>query len=289
MLAMPAEKSGQDEFDFEYGTSSATTSSTSNRRSARCSFASTRKVTERERAPGRAAEGAVRLAAPPRAQVPVRAAGPGRAPPARVRGRRRRAVRQGGPPDLMRRAIAELQEAGIEPDIWKIEGLDQRDDCVAIAEQCRDGRSRPRGVRRPRPGRRRRGRRPLAPRGARRSRLPGFAIGRSIWWEPLKAFVDGSLPRDPAARRSARTTTGSSTCTRRQASEGRNAWPSSRRSTWWGVQRVVARRRAAGAGRSGEDDPRDREHGHPRDQRDGGDGEISEYHTHVRIRFRLER
>ncbi len=27
----------------------------------------------------------------------------------------------------------------------------------------------------------------------------GFAIGRSIWWDPLKAFLDGSLERDAAA------------------------------------------------------------------------------------------
>ena len=28
----------------------------------------------------------------------------------------------------------------------------------------------------------------------------GFAIGRSIWWEPLKAFVDGTLGREEAAK-----------------------------------------------------------------------------------------
>jgi 5-dehydro-2-deoxygluconokinase len=27
----------------------------------------------------------------------------------------------------------------------------------------------------------------------------GFAIGRSIWWDPLKAFVDGSSERGAAA------------------------------------------------------------------------------------------
>jgi myo-inositol catabolism protein IolC len=27
----------------------------------------------------------------------------------------------------------------------------------------------------------------------------GFAIGRSIWWNPLKAYVDGELPRDEAS------------------------------------------------------------------------------------------
>ena len=27
----------------------------------------------------------------------------------------------------------------------------------------------------------------------------GFAIGRSIWWDPLKAFVDGQAEREPSA------------------------------------------------------------------------------------------
>ena len=42
-------------------------------------------------------------------------------------------------PDLMIRAIAELQEAGVEADIWKIEGVDERADCERIAAQCRAG------------------------------------------------------------------------------------------------------------------------------------------------------
>ena len=28
----------------------------------------------------------------------------------------------------------------------------------------------------------------------------GFAIGRSIWWDPLKGFVDGNLGREEAAK-----------------------------------------------------------------------------------------
>jgi len=99
-------------------------------------------------------------------------------------------------PNLMRRAIAQLQEAGIEPDIWKIEGLDQREDCETIAQQCRvAGRDHVACV--------------VLGRGADQNKVDewlraasgvpgyqGFAIGRSIWWEPLKAFVDGSMARD---------------------------------------------------------------------------------------------
>ena len=33
-------------------------------------------------------------------------------------------------PELMVRAIRELQDAGIEPDVWKIEGIDRREDCT---------------------------------------------------------------------------------------------------------------------------------------------------------------
>src|SRR5207247_6778868 len=37
-------------------------------------------------------------------------------------------------PDLMRRTITELQDAGVEPDIWKIEGVDERSDAEMLAE-----------------------------------------------------------------------------------------------------------------------------------------------------------
>jgi myo-inositol catabolism protein IolC len=103
-------------------------------------------------------------------------------------------------PALMHRAIVELQEAGIEPDIWKIEGLDRREDCEMIAAQTRDGAGRERVVC------------VVLGRGAdddavdhwlrMGSGVPGyvgFAIGRSIWWDPLKAYVDGASPRDTTA------------------------------------------------------------------------------------------
>src|SRR3954468_24055873 len=42
-------------------------------------------------------------------------------------------------PELMRRAIADIQDAGIEVDIWKIEGVDERSDCETLAQQSRTG------------------------------------------------------------------------------------------------------------------------------------------------------
>src|SRR5205085_8730477 len=42
-------------------------------------------------------------------------------------------------PELMRRAIVDAQDAGVEVDIWKIEGVDERSDCEMLAEQSRSG------------------------------------------------------------------------------------------------------------------------------------------------------
>jgi myo-inositol catabolism protein IolC len=102
-------------------------------------------------------------------------------------------------PELMRRAIAELQGAGVEPDVWKIEGVDERADCERIAAQCRAG-----------------GRDGVVcvvlGRGADEDKVDhwlrqgapvdgyvGFAIGRSIWGDPLNGFINGSLSREDAA------------------------------------------------------------------------------------------
>jgi hypothetical protein len=41
----------------------------------------------------------------------------------------------------------------------------------------------------------------------------GFAIGRLIWWDPLKAYVDGKIERAAGRARSRRTTCDSSVST----------------------------------------------------------------------------
>lgn len=102
-------------------------------------------------------------------------------------------------PGLMLGAIRELQEAGIDPDIWKIEGLDRREDCERISEQVRSG------------GRDNvvcvvlgRGADDRAVehwlrQGAGVAGYVGFAIGRTIWWDALKGYLDGGIERDDAA------------------------------------------------------------------------------------------
>jgi myo-inositol catabolism protein IolC len=104
-------------------------------------------------------------------------------------------------PELMRRAIAETQDAGIEVDIWKIEGVDERSDCEMLVEQARSGEGRENVAC------------VLLGRGANDEKVDhwlsqaapvegftGFAIGRSIWWDALKGFLGGDLERDAAAQ-----------------------------------------------------------------------------------------
>ena len=108
-------------------------------------------------------------------------------------------------PELMRRAIEEIQNAGIEVDIWKIEGVDERSDAEMLAKQSRSGEGRENVVC------------VLLGRGANDDKVDhwltqaapvegfvGFAIGRSIWWDALKGFLDGSIEREDAAKRLAR-------------------------------------------------------------------------------------
>jgi 5-dehydro-2-deoxygluconokinase len=103
-------------------------------------------------------------------------------------------------PQLMRRAIEQIQNAGVEVDVWKIEGVDERSDAEMLAEQTRKGEGRE-GVTCV-----------LLGRGASDQKVDqwlqaaapvkgfvGFAIGRSIWWDALKAYLGGDLERSSAA------------------------------------------------------------------------------------------
>jgi 5-dehydro-2-deoxygluconokinase len=103
-------------------------------------------------------------------------------------------------PELMRRAIEEIQAFGIEVDIWKIEGVDERADATMLAEQTRVGSGREGVVC------------VVLGRGASTEKVGqwlevaapvpgfvGFAIGRSIWWDALKGWLEDELDREAAA------------------------------------------------------------------------------------------
>jgi 5-dehydro-2-deoxygluconokinase len=104
-------------------------------------------------------------------------------------------------PELMRRAIEDAQNFGVEVDVWKIEGVDEQSDAAMLAEQARTGEGRE-GVTCV-----------LLGRGASTEKVEqwlreaapvdgfiGFAIGRSIWWDALKGWLGNDLDRETAAK-----------------------------------------------------------------------------------------
>jgi myo-inositol catabolism protein IolC len=92
-------------------------------------------------------------------------------------------------PELMLEAILQLQNGGVEPDIWKIEGIEDRESCREIAQLARrEGRDRVSCV--------------VLGRGASDEKVDewlraaaglegyiGFAIGRSIFADAVKAYA----------------------------------------------------------------------------------------------------
>jgi myo-inositol catabolism protein IolC len=101
-------------------------------------------------------------------------------------------------PGLMVGAIEQLQDAGVEADVWKIEGLDRREDCervVAVAH--RNGRDKVGCI--------------ILGRGeddkkvyewlTTAARVPGFigfAVGRTVFWEPLIDWRAKKITREAA-------------------------------------------------------------------------------------------
>ncbi|MCS7235236.1 MAG: DUF2090 domain-containing protein [Armatimonadota bacterium] len=200
IFAMPVERSGQDEFDFEYGEAFGehieAFDPTFAKVLVRYNPQGDRDLNARQAGRlrrlsgwlhGRGRKFLFELLVPPTAQQLQAVGGD--------EGRYDREVR----PHLMVDAIRQLQEAGVEPDVWKIEGLDLRADCERISAQVRSG-----------------GREGVAcvvlGRGADEAAVVrwvqaaagvpgyvGFAIGRTIWWDGVKGHLEGRLSREQAA------------------------------------------------------------------------------------------
>jgi myo-inositol catabolism protein IolC len=107
-------------------------------------------------------------------------------------------------PHLMVQAIAELQDSGVEPDVWKVEGLERREDCERVVAVARSG------------GRRNVGCIVLG-RGAGDQKVRqwletaaavpgfiGFAIGRTVFWDPLVAWRSKQATREQTVAEIAR-------------------------------------------------------------------------------------
>jgi len=102
-------------------------------------------------------------------------------------------------PRLMAQAIQELQDAQVDPDVWKIEGLDRREDCETIVAAARRGGRDTVGC-------------IVLGRGeddekvrqwlATAATVPGFigfAVGRTSFWEPLVELRAKKITREAAA------------------------------------------------------------------------------------------
>jgi 5-dehydro-2-deoxygluconokinase len=107
-------------------------------------------------------------------------------------------------PRLVAQTIQELQDAGVEPDVWKIEGLERHEDCeriVAVARQ--GGRSRVGCIILGRGEDDRKVREWLATAAA----VPGFigfAVGRTSFWDPLVDWRAKKITRNAAVAEIAR-------------------------------------------------------------------------------------
>jgi 5-dehydro-2-deoxygluconokinase len=198
-LAMCVEKSGQDEFDFEYGEDFAKHIEAFNP-----TFS---KVLVRYNPEGDAAMNARQSARLKRLSEYLHKTGRKFMFELLVPAEKAQLDRLGGDkkaydrdvrPNLMIRAMETLQDAGVEPDVWKIEGLDKREDCVRIVQTAR------------RAGRGEVGCIVLG-RGEDDKKVVewlraaasvpgfiGFAVGRTTFWDPLVAWREKKLPRTEA-------------------------------------------------------------------------------------------
>jgi myo-inositol catabolism protein IolC len=107
-------------------------------------------------------------------------------------------------PSLMVQAIQELQEAQVEPDVWKIEGLDRREDCANIVSVARrEGRDDVGCIILGRGEDDKKVREWLTT-AASVPGFVGFAVGRTDFWEPLVGWLAKKITQEDAVAEVAR-------------------------------------------------------------------------------------
>ena len=107
-------------------------------------------------------------------------------------------------PGLMAQAIHQLQDAGVEPDVWKIEGLDRREDCARVVAAARRGGRDKVGCIVLGRGEDDRKVRQWLETAAHTPGFIGFAVGRTTFWDPLVGWRAKQLPREAAVAEIAR-------------------------------------------------------------------------------------
>jgi myo-inositol catabolism protein IolC len=203
--ACPAEKSGQDEFDFEYGNDFGKHIEAMNptfcKVLVRYNPEGDRTLNERQAARlkklsdylhGSGRLYMFELLVPAEKAQLDRVKGDKKAYDLEVR------------PGLMVGAIHQLQDAGVEADVWKIEGLDRREDCArVVAAARRGGRDRVGCIILGRGEDDRKVREWLSV-AAHVPGFIGFAVGRTTFWDPLVDWRAKKIPREAAVAEIAR-------------------------------------------------------------------------------------
>ena len=196
--ACPAEKSGQDEFDFEYGEDFA--------RHIEAFDPTFCKVLVRYNPQGDRAlnkRQAIRLkrlseflAAKSRSRFMFELLVPAEKTQLEKLNGDKTAYDRKLRPRLMVEAIRALQDAGVEPDLWKVEGLDRREDCENVVAAARaGGRGHVSCIILGRGEDERKVRQWLGI-AAEVPGFIGFAVGRTVFWDPLVAWRSKKATRE---------------------------------------------------------------------------------------------
>jgi myo-inositol catabolism protein IolC len=198
VTACPAEKSGQDEFDFEYGEDFA--------RHVEAFDPTFCKVLVRYNPEGDRALNRRQAARLKRLSDFLAARGHSRfmfellVPAEKMQfdslGGDKKAYDLELRPRLMVEAIQELQDRGVNPDLWKVEGLDRREDCQHVVAAARAGGRHNVGCIVLGRGEDDRKVREWLGIAATVPGFIGFAIGRTVFWNPLVAWRSKQATRD---------------------------------------------------------------------------------------------
>ena len=100
----------------------------------------------------------------------------------------------------MQASIKELQDNGIEPDIWKLEGLEVFDEMRQVVEQARSGGRREVGVVVLGRGESEAKVRGWLTAAAKIPGVVGFAVGRTVFKQVLLNYQQGIIKRGEAAQ-----------------------------------------------------------------------------------------
>jgi 5-dehydro-2-deoxygluconokinase len=103
-------------------------------------------------------------------------------------------------PRLMCESLQEIQDAGVEPSVWKLEGVENPDDAKSIVKQAQAG-GRKAGVITLGRGESKEMVQKWLAVGAKIPGIIGFAVGRTIFWEPLVEHKAGKTSSKEAVEK----------------------------------------------------------------------------------------